>query len=87
MSDSYLEKFCKLAQENKIAGIVISTAFMPYDVKRPSVEDIKRIKKYSGNKIEVIAAGTYKSLEDINDALDAGADLVMVNEADNIIEA
>lgn len=87
MSDSYLEKFCKLAQENKIAGIMISTAFMPYDVKRPSVEDIKRIKRYSGNKIEVIAAGTYKSLEDINAALDAGADFVMVNEADNIVEA
>lgn len=87
MSDKYLAKFCDSAIKNKIEGIVISTAFLPYDIKRPTLEDIKRAKKYCGNKMKVIAAGFYKSMDDIEVVLEAGADMVIVNEAENLVEA
>jgi len=87
MSDEYLEKLCKTAQKTRVAGIVASTAFMPYDIKRPDASDVKRLKKYAGNDLEIIAAGVIETEEDVRKMLEAGADAVMVNEASGIIKA
>lgn len=87
MSDEHLEKLCRTAQETKVAGIVASTAFMPYDIKRPGASDVKRLKKYAGDELEIIAAGVIETDEDVRKMLEAGADAVMVNEASGIIKA
>lgn len=87
MADSHLEKLCQTAREERAAGIVASTAFMPYDIKRPGAEDIRRIKKYSGDELEVIAAGEIQSLADVEKMIEAGADAVILNESSKIVEA
>lgn len=87
MSEEYMEKLCKVAIEEKVSGIVLSTAFMPYDIKRPDAEEVKRIKKYSGNQLEIIASGVVQTEEQVREMLDAGADAVMVNEVFKIIGA
>lgn len=87
MSDEYLEKFCRIAEEEKVSGVLLSTAFMPYDVKRPDVSEVKRIKKYAGDQLEIIAAGDLHTAEEVKALLDAGADTVMVNESSKIVGA
>lgn len=87
MSDEYLEKLCSIAKEEKVAGLVLSTAFMPYDIKRPGADDVKRVKRYAGGCLEIIAAGIIETEEDIKNMLDAGADAVMVNELYKIVKA
>lgn len=87
MEDEYLEKFCQIAIEEKVAGIVLSTAFIPYDINRPSASDVRRIKQYVGNQLEIISAGDIQTEEDVREMLDAGADAVMVNEIYKIVEA
>lgn len=87
MSEEYLEKFCRTAIEERVSGVVLSTAFEPYDVKRPDAGDIKRIRKYSGDQLEIIASGDIRTEEKIKEMLDAGADAVMVNEKFKIVGA
>lgn len=85
MPDNYLEKLCEIAKEKGAAGIVTSTAFMPYDIKRVTTEDIKRTKKYAGEGLKVIAAGPFTSMEEVQRAVEAGADAVLVNESGKMI--
>lgn len=87
MTDEYLEKLCRTAKKEEIKGILLSTAFMPYDVKRPGIEDIRRVKKYVKDELEIIAAGVFESEEDVVNAIEAGADAVMVNESCKIVKA
>ncbi len=86
MPDGELESFCRNAKAAKVAGMILSTSFAPYDMlKRPDGNDIKRIKKAAGDNLEIIAAGDICSEEDIQSALSAGADSVMVNIKQGII--
>lgn len=87
MTDGYLEKLCRIAEKEKVKGILLSTAFMPYDIKRPGIEDIRRIKRYVKDELEIIAAGVFESEEDVVNAIEAGADAVMVNESCKIVKA
>lgn len=87
MPDEYLEKLCRTAKKEEIKGILLSTAFMPYDIKRPGIEDIRRVKKYVKDELEIIAAGVFESEEDVVNAVEAGADAVMVNESCKIVKA
>ena len=87
MPDEYLEKFCRIAEEENVSGILLSTAFMAYDVKRPNVSEVKRIKKYAGDQLEIIAAGDIQTAEEVKELLAAGADTVMVNESCKIVGA
>lgn len=83
--DEYLAKLCEIAKEAKVTGVVTSTAFMPYDIKRVTMEDIKRTKKYTGKELELIAAGPFTTVEEIESAVKAGADAVLINESSKII--
>ena len=87
MPDEYLEKFCRIAEEENVSGILLSTAFMAYDVKRPNVSEVKRIKKYAGDQLEIIAAGDIQTAEEVKELLAAGAYTVMVNESCKIVGA
>lgn len=85
MEDRHLEKVCQTAKEKGVAGIVISTAFMPYDIKRASAKDIVRLKKYAGDGLETIAFGLFDTVEKIEEALEAGADKIILNGIDMLI--
>ena len=50
-------------------------------------EDIRRVKKYVKDELEIIAAGVFESEEDVVNAVEAGADAVMVNESCKIVKA
>lgn len=85
MEDLHLEKVCQTAKETKVAGIVISTAFMPYDIKRGTAEEVKRLKKYAGSELEVIAFGVFDTVEKVEEALAAGADKIILDGIDMLI--
>ena len=85
MEDRHLEKVCQTAKEKGAAGIVISTAFMPYDIKRPTTRDIVRLKKYARDELETIAFGPFDTEEKVAEALEAGADKIILNGIDMLI--
>lgn len=85
MEDRHLDKVCQTAREMKAAGIVISTAFMPYAIRRGTAEEVKRMKKYAGSDLEVIAFGTFDTVKKAEEALEAGADKIILNGIDMLI--
>lgn len=85
MEDWQIETACRTAAETGVEGIVISTAFMPYDIKRPSVEEIRRLKKFTGRELEIIAFGPFDTAEKVEEVLEAGADKIILNGIDFLI--
>lgn len=87
MEDDHLEKVCRTARNARAAGIVISTAFMPYDIKRGTAEEVKRLKKYAGRDLEVIAFGVFDTVGKAEEALEAGADKLILNGINMLIDS
>lgn len=85
MEDRHLEKVCQTAREAQAAGIVISTAFMPYDIKRGTAQQVKRLKNYAGQDLEVVAFGVFDTVEKAEEALEEGADKIILNGIDMLI--
>lgn len=86
MGDQYLKSLCDMAKKEKVKGILLSTAFGPYDIRKPGVEDVKRVKQYVKDELEVIASGIIETEEDVQAMIEAGADAVMVNESCKIVK-
>ncbi len=86
MPEEYMEKLCAIAKQENVAGLLLSTAFKAYDIHRPDIQTVKQIKKYSGDALEIIAAGDIDSEDTVRKMIEAGADAVMVNVKDNIVE-
>lgn len=85
MEDEHMKKVCSIAKEKGVMGIVISTAFMPYDIKRASDREIKRLKKYAADELETIAFGPFDTVEKVKEILEAGADKIILNGIDMLI--
>lgn len=86
LSEDQRKILVETAKKAGVKGLLISTAFGPYDmIRRPNIEDIAKIKVLAGDTFEIIAAGNIKTEEDIEAALQAGADRVMINITDGIV--
>lgn len=85
MAEEQLERACTIAMECKVSGLVISTAFMPYDIKEGTAQEVKRLKQYAGSLLEVIAFGAFHTAEEAEEALAAGADRIIFNGIDTLI--
>lgn len=85
MEEGHMETVCRTAKETGVKGIVVSTAFMPYDIKRPSVEEIRRLRKFAGGELETIAFGPFDTPEKVECVLEAGADKIILNGIDFLI--
>lgn len=85
MSEAQLKKVCEMAQEAGVCGIVDTTGFKPYDVPFPTAEDTKQLASAS-NTLHVVANGLIETRKEVEDALLAGADEVVVVNADYLAE-
>ncbi|WP_138264250.1 hypothetical protein [[Clostridium] hylemonae] len=81
MTDECLEKMCRIACEEHVKGIVTSTAFMPYDIKRAGAADVSRLKAYGAGQLETVAFGPFCAGEDVEEIQKAGADMMILNES------
>ena len=74
------------AKKAGLAGLVLSTAFAPYDVLAdPDAALIRKIRALAGDSLEIIAAGrNLNTRQKAEEALDAGADSVLINVKDGI---
>ena len=86
LSPDNLAFLVKTAKESGVAGLVLSTAFAPYDVlPDPDAALIRKIKDMAGDGLEIIAAGrNLKTRKAAEDALSAGADSVLINVKDGV---
>ena len=85
-----LKGICSLILELKLDGIICSNTTIDHvdrngagglsgaPLKEKSLESLKFIKSIVGNKIPVIASGGVMSVEDYQEKIDCGADLVQV---------
>jgi len=86
LSEEQTAFLVKTATEAGVKGLLISTAFRPYDtIRRPEVEDIRKMRELAGDDLEIIAAGCIRSEEDAASAIAAGADSVMIDITDDIV--
>lgn len=85
LTEEAMEKICMIAKQEKVSGLLLSTAFKAYDIRRPEAADVALMKKYAGDGLEIIAAGDIQTEEAVGEMLKAGADSVMVNLADQIV--
>lgn len=79
MSDKQLETLCETAKITNAAGIINSTAFMPYDIRRTPSEDTKRLRQFAGSELEVFISGGFKTKKEVENVINNGADAVIVN--------
>lgn len=86
MTDEHLEKMCRIAREEKVKGIVTSTAFKPYDIKKTGASDVSRLKAYASDELETVAFGLFCAREDVEEVQKAGADVIILNESCKIVE-
>lgn len=86
MTEEDLEKMCRIACEEKVRGIVTSTAFLPYDVKRATAAEVSRLKRYAHDGLKVAAFGQFHTLDEVEEAENAGADMIILNETCEIVK-
>ena len=86
LTDAKLEFLVETAKKAGVKGLLLSTAFRPYDViKDPDSKRIRKIKKLAGNDLEIIAAGRdMKTEEAALAAMRAGASSVLINVNDKV---
>jgi len=85
MSDEHLQKLCEMAKSERAAGIINSTAFMPYEIQRSPAEDAKRLRQYAGSDLEIIVNYPFESIEEVENVIIKGADAVIINEGSKIV--
>jgi len=85
MSDRHLRILCNIAKKTKAAGIISSTAFMPYEICREPAEDARRLRQYADGSLEIIVSGAFAAIEEIEHVIVNGADTVIINESSKIV--
>lgn len=85
LSDEDMEDICEVAKRKGVAGLVTSVSFKPYDIKRTTLKDVKRLKKYISDKMELIAFGEFYTKKDVEEVLEAGADRIIMENIDELL--